>query len=40
MPERVETDAPPAPFEIPEGLRLADAPPSEEQLEFKNAAGQ
>ena len=31
-----ETDAPPAPFEIPAGFRLAAAPPTEAQLKFKS----
>ena len=35
-----KTDAPPAPFEIPAGFHLADAPPTAEQLEFKNAEGE
>ena len=33
-----EGDAPAAPFEIPAGFRLAGAPPTVEQLTFKNAA--
>jgi hypothetical protein len=38
--EMDETDAPPAPFEIPAGFRLADAPPTAGQLEFKNVEGE
>ena len=33
-----ETDAPPAPFEIPAGFRIAETPPTAQQLEFKSEA--